>query len=517
MINIFISYRRADSRKDAGRIYDRLTEAFGKEAIFKDVDNIPLGKDFRGILREAVAKCDVELVIIGQKWLNIKGEDGTRRLDNTGDFVRIEVESALQRDSCLVVPILVDNAPMPNADELPPVLRELAFKNARSVRDDPDFHSDVSKIIHELQDMYKIAPIKSEAQRKVEAPSFDVRQAIADFYHAFDEALWDDAREILAEIRASDNAPRLFNIDVHEQEIWDAIEAQERDQQYELLRLMARRSNKKRVWDALQVFWQDFPNFDPDTIAEKVRPLQNDPVKPKQLKASADAVRAIIGEPFEWCDVPAGDFLYGDDKQTMTLPDFAMAKYPISYSQYQVFVEASDGLQDTRWWQGLAKSEHDLGEQKWKLDDHPRERVNWYDALAFCRWLSWKMGGEYAIDKVSSWLIRLPTELEWEKAARGTQGLIYPYGNDFDKNKSNTEESGIKKTTPVMQYPQGASPYGVLDMSGNVWEWCLNEYSNPMSNLSKKNISSNSSRVLRGGSWDYDSYDARAAYRHYFN
>lgn len=150
MPKIFISYRRDDSRKDAGRIYDRLVEAFGKPNVFKDVDSIPMGRDFRGVLREAVAQCDVQLVIIGKSWLNITDDRGSRRLDNPGDFVRIEVESALQRDGCLVVPVLVDGASMPRADDLPPELRELAFKNAVIVRDDPDFHNDVTRIIHSL-------------------------------------------------------------------------------------------------------------------------------------------------------------------------------------------------------------------------------------------------------------------------------------------------------------------------------------------------------------------------------
>ena len=151
MPKIFISYRRADSRKDAGRIYDRLIEAFGKENVFKDVDSIPLGKDFQGILREAVAQCDVQLAIIGKQWLTIKDTHGDRRLDNPSDFVRIEIESALQRDSCRVIPIIIDNAPIPHADDLPLVLRELAFKNATIVRDDSDFHSDVTKIIDEIR------------------------------------------------------------------------------------------------------------------------------------------------------------------------------------------------------------------------------------------------------------------------------------------------------------------------------------------------------------------------------
>jgi eukaryotic-like serine/threonine-protein kinase len=150
MTKLFISYRRTDSRKDVGRLYDRLVDAFGKENVFKDVDSIPAGSDFRGVLAEAVSSCDICLVVIGTQWLNIRDEDGNRRIDLPDDFVRIEIHTALTRDHCLVIPVLVDGVTMPNADDLPIDLRELAFKNAVSVRDDPDFHPDVTKLINAL-------------------------------------------------------------------------------------------------------------------------------------------------------------------------------------------------------------------------------------------------------------------------------------------------------------------------------------------------------------------------------
>ena len=382
MPKIFISYRRADSRKDAGRIYDRLVEAFGKDNIFKDVDSIPLGKDFRGVLREAVAQCDVQLAIIGKQWLQIKDEQGQRRLDLPGDFVRIEIESALQRDSCLVIPVLVDNASMPRPDELPLDLRELAFKNATAVRDDPDFHSDVTRIIQALG---------GQAVVKPKVAAYDVHGAISDFYRSFDAQQWERARQILTEICTSGQAPRVFNVDTHEREVWDALEAAERDQEYDLLRLMSSRPNKLAAREALLVFWQTYPDYDPDKLAARVRPAI--PVAQPRQDVSAEAVRAILGDPFEWCAVPAGEFLYGDNKQKLTLPAFQIAKYPITYRQFEVFVTAADGFRDARWWAGLAQDQSaSPGDQKRKTADHPRENVSWYDATAFCRWLSARLG-----------------------------------------------------------------------------------------------------------------------------
>lgn len=241
-----------------------------------------------------------------------------------------------------------------------------------------------------------------------------------------------------------------------------------------------------------------------------------------EIKSKLD-VKSIIGDPFEWCEVPAGDFLYGDEEEfgdeqkTLSLSTFSIAKYPITYSQFQVFIDDKEGFKDARWWRGLAKDQSaEHGDQKWKIANHPRERVSWYDAMAFCRWLSWRVGGGYAIDKIAEWAVRLPTEFEWEKAARGIDGRRYPWGNTLDKNKGNTRESGIKKTTPVTNYPQGASPYGALDMSGNVWEWCLTEYSNPKQDATDENISSDIPRVLRGGSGHgYNFVIAHAVYRNF--
>ena len=365
----------------------------------------------------------------------------------------------------------------------------------------------------------KAKPIAPQAIR------FDVDNAIAEFFKAYRVKDWSEGLDILGRLRASDEDTAPFNVDEFEGQIHSAIETEkrereqeayeaERDRQYERVKMIATHADDETVWTTLQRFWETFPDFDPDNIAGAVRPKPKAPQSNADaIRANDDAIRAIIGEPFEWCEVPAGDFLYGEDKRTLNLPAFAMAKYPITYSQYQVFVKASDGLQDTRWWQGLAQTKNNLRNQKWKIANHPRETVSWYDSMAFSRWLSWKLGGEYAIDKLEDWLVRLPTEFEWEKSARGTNGLIYPYGNQFDKNKSNTKESEIEKTTPVTQYPQGASPYGVLDMSGNVREWCLSDHKNPQEDAIDENISSNSRRVLRGGSWDYFNFNARAVFR----
>lgn len=181
---------------------------------------------------------------------------------------------------------------------------------------------------------------------------------------------------------------------------------------------------------------------------------------------------------------------------------YQIAKYPITYRQFQAFIDADDGWNNKDWWDGLAADdEHKAqpGDQEFKYGNHPRERVSWYDAMAFCRWLSYRLGGDYALDKIDQWAVRLPTEYEWEVAARGKDGRIYPYEGDFDAAKGNTDETGIGQTSAVGIFPDGASPFGALDMSGNVWEWCLTGYNSPQERAAAENLRSNTGRVLRGG------------------
>ena len=146
-VSVFVSYRREDSRHQAGRLYDHLVAHFGSEHVFKDVDSIPLGLDFREVLTERVAGCDVFIAVIGDAWLSIAGKSGTRRLDDPGDFVRIEIEAALSR-KIPVIPVLVGDSSVPPAEELPESLRGLAFRNGLPVRPDPDFHHDVDRLVN---------------------------------------------------------------------------------------------------------------------------------------------------------------------------------------------------------------------------------------------------------------------------------------------------------------------------------------------------------------------------------
>jgi formylglycine-generating enzyme required for sulfatase activity len=137
--------------------------------------------------------------------------------------------------------------------------------------------------------------------------------------------------------------------------------------------------------------------------------------------------------------------------------------------------------------------------------DHPVVYVSWDDAVAYAAWLAQTTGQPW----------RLPSEAEWEKAARGTDGRIYPWGDTFDKARANTSESGIKTTTAVGSYPSGSSPYGAQDMAGNVWEWTHSLFkSYPYIPNDGREVGNYTDyRILRGGSWGDLAWCARAACR----
>jgi TIR domain-containing protein/von Hippel-Lindau disease tumor suppressor protein len=147
--DVFVSYRRADSPDVTGRICDQLLARLGPDHLFRDIESIPLGRDFRTAIAEAVGSCAVLLAVIGRDWLRAAGEDERRRIDDPNDFVHIEIASALQR-GIPVIPVLVEGAAMPRAAELPAPLADLAFRTGTQVRADPDFQADIARLGAEL-------------------------------------------------------------------------------------------------------------------------------------------------------------------------------------------------------------------------------------------------------------------------------------------------------------------------------------------------------------------------------
>jgi formylglycine-generating enzyme required for sulfatase activity len=189
-----------------------------------------------------------------------------------------------------------------------------------------------------------------------------------------------------------------------------------------------------------------------------------------------------------------------NDAGTFEVAPGYISKYPVTWAQYRCFLQAEDGYANGGWWEELAEREEEPGQQYRELDNHPAEMVSWYDAVAYCRWLSAKLGFD----------IRLPTEWEWQQAATGGDPVNeYPWGVGWDVERANTYESRLGRTTAVGMYPHGVSPVGALDMSGNIEEWCLNLLDKP----GNMDLSGPSGRVLRGSAWRFTPLGARACYR----
>jgi TIR domain len=178
---VFLCYRRDDSAGYAGRVQDRLVQEFGRDLLFMDVDAIPLGVNFATTLRNEVAKCEVLLAVIGRTWLDARDEDGNRRLDDPHDFVRIEIGAALQRN-IPVIPILLDGAKVPKANQLPKDLEELSLRNGLDVRH-ASFHNDLDRLVRGLKG--QLAEADAEKRRAVED---ELRRQEAENKRRLDEA-----------------------------------------------------------------------------------------------------------------------------------------------------------------------------------------------------------------------------------------------------------------------------------------------------------------------------------------
>ena len=169
---VFLSYRRADSANVSDRIYATLVEQFGREAVFKDVDSIPLGADFRAVIGNAVGSCDVFLAVIGRDWVDAKNEIGELRLENPDDFVRLEIEAAISRE-IPIIPLLVRGAEIPSENELPSSLESIRFRNAAKVRPDPDFSTDIHRLASAIANILGVELSQTQVKRNNIGASLD--------------------------------------------------------------------------------------------------------------------------------------------------------------------------------------------------------------------------------------------------------------------------------------------------------------------------------------------------------
>jgi formylglycine-generating enzyme required for sulfatase activity len=257
---------------------------------------------------------------------------------------------------------------------------------------------------------------------------------------------------------------------------------------------------------------------------------------PARERALAGKTLARLGDPrfdpergylpreplLGFIEVPAGKFVMGSDesehyifgkespRHEVELPRYFISRFPVTVAQYRAFVESTGYTADPASFNGVA--------------NHPVRDVSFHDALAYCVWLQERLAAWGWLE--GGWKVTLPSEAEWERAARGEDGWRYPWGEDADPERANYDESGISEPSTVGCFPCGKSPYGCEEMSGNVWEWTRSLWGTSGSTYEypydkgdgREDLEASPEvlRVLRGGAFYFDSRGVRCAFRYSF-
>ena len=220
----------------------------------------------------------------------------------------------------------------------------------------------------------------------------------------------------------------------------------------------------------------------------------------------------------EFIEIPAGvvhldafaDSSPNVERSGQYIKLFRMTKYPVTNRQYQMFIQDSEGYANEVWWRfspqavNWRKENPKPKPSQFKGDERPREMVNWYDAMAFCGWLGHRLGRR----------ITLPTVAQYQRAVQGNDNRVFPWGMEFHREYCNTRESGMKMTTPVNQYDKGISPYGIYDLAGNIWEWCLDMVEESDESLEGRLVRK---RAVIGGSFVSPYERSQITFNYYLN
>ncbi|MBC7872182.1 MAG: SUMF1/EgtB/PvdO family nonheme iron enzyme [Chitinophagaceae bacterium] len=337
----------------------------------------------------------------------------------------------------------------------------------------------------------------------------DSGKAVSMAAQAMGNAQYDRAVFLLKQAKARGYKSRFINIEALLNEAEIALERQmvmrESERDYRQIAELIQFKNTQRLGcEAFEAYQKVYPNYDPDGLAglcaQTMSLTETREIKVLQTgfgSKPTPARPASISLPLlEWCEIPGGA-VKTDQKQDENKPvyvdAFAISKYPITNVQYQLFLDDPLGYTNPKWWEysSLAcdwlNANPESRPSSYKGAERPREMVNWFEAVAFCNWLSGQLGLK----------IRLPTLFQRQRAVQGDDDRLFPWGDTFEAKRCNTRESEIKMTTDVTRYPDGISPYGVYDLAGNVWEWCLST----RENSSSLNISANEKCVVQGGSF----------------
>ncbi len=352
----------------------------------------------------------------------------------------------------------------------------------------------------------------------INPPAPNPANVISTVAAAMERGQYDQAVYLLRRAKASGFQPRFVNLDALLAEAEASLERQaylrdaERDYR-QIADLIRVKQTFKLGCEAFQAFRQRYADYDPDCLALLCEgrvpangsgklPAGAPPAAAPKPAAARPPANGVTVPLLEWCDIAAGParIKYMDDQntvrevRTVEVRALKMARYPVTNAQYQLFLDDPSGYANPRWWQFSPHARHwrmnnpQPKPASFKGDERPRERVSWYDALAFCHWLGARLNHT----------ISLPTLAQWQRAAKGDSDHLFPWGDAFDTERANTGESSLNMTTLVTRYPGGAGPFGTMDMAGNVWEWCLDaETPNGLT----LDIAVSAKRAIQGGSF----------------
>ena len=507
--HIFISY----SRDDKAWVYE-FTQALRDDlivSVFVDIKGIYIAADWWRTICENIEACDYVIYVMSPK--------STESIYCTAE---IDYAVALNKP---ILPIMLKECPFPqklsdrrvqffpvtNQTQIRDVLYELV-KGISDIREriaDGDFRPP-----HDL-------PIRPDVPKPKDTKSAEeVFDMAVEWMHDGD---LDRAEGAFLDVIKADNK-RLGQ------------RAKDRLEQIQSYQQVARRVDNPRLRDDAQAMWiehvKEFgASFDPHELAKKflvdaIKPpiatpkppvIETHPITepsvgtaympstnipPKIIKP-----KTVLPAPFDWCYIPQGDVklttdaydadIYIKKDTILNVPAFWMAKYPVTNAQFAEFIKAG-GYQTDKWWTkaGIAQRNSDKWTQSRYWDnkkrngaEYPVVGVSWYEAVAYCNWLSEKTGEK----------IMLPNDAQWQRAAQGDDGRVYPWGKDWNGDLCNNsvKPHDSNNTTPVQKYEgKGNSPFDVVDMAGNVWEWCMTAYKTGSNDMDGTDV-----RMLRGGSW----------------
>ena len=506
MSTVFINYRREVCAGEARALFNDLRQRLGEDSVFMDVDSIALGRDFRGALQKTLASCDLMLVLIGRNWADAKDEKGRTRLEDPGDFVRLEIEAALKRD-IVVTPVLVQGAHMPAAEQLPSEMKDLVYRNGFELSHSR-WESDFAEMIHRLN-LGTPEADGSVKQSASLAAALNAAIAPAALRHRIQPRPIRVSRRQALGLAASAVVGTVAVI---------AAPA--------IRKLVSKPS--------LQTI-----SFEVASVDEKGNR------NPSEIYTAA-VFTEPIGSPagLDMVSVPGGNFTMGSPSNELErlpgegpqhhvrLPSFFIGASPVSQGQWAAVVSAHPDR---------IHRDLDPNPSFFKGIDLPVESISWNEADEFCLRLAAITGRPY----------RLPSESEWEYACRagtvtpfnvgptitselsnycGTGGAVCGYsdgksiasdvygGVKYSSGAYGEGPTGVFRGTTTRPRTFPPNRFGLYDMHGNVWEYCLDKLTEnydeaPLDGSAHLSGPPDAQRILRGGFWSHNPAICRSAYR----